>query len=218
MIGFALDARWTVPLMADGMSRWAYAVDAVDADLVARDPVGLIAASRSDDQAPLALLPYLAAERSVNEFDGAWPEARKRAVTRGSFAFHQAQGTRPALDRALTPLGYAVKAIEWFERELREPYTFRIRVDLQAEPWTARKRSEVIRVANAAKSAHTKLEALEYSRAAGPATLFVGGLVVRRRLLRIREVAVNIAVRVQGAVFLGTTLNSRRTLRIHPRP
>src|SRR5690606_8054037 len=99
---------------------WELAVEAVDADLVARDPVGLIAAARSVAEVPAPWLPYLAAERSVDEFTSAWPIERQRAVTAASFGMHQVKGTRPALVRALAPLGFDVSVIEWFEAEGRD--------------------------------------------------------------------------------------------------
>lgn len=209
---------WTVSLLPPGATPWERAVESVDADLVARDPLGLIPVARSDVDTPLSLLPYLAAERSVNEFDGAWSEARQRAVTRGSFAFHRVQGTRPALDRALTPLGYRIGVVEWFERiEYRRPYTFRITVDLDVEPWSREKRSQLIRVANGAKSLHTKLDAIELHRTIGPAIVAVGGLVTRRRTLHIRQVPVPITVRVTGFAQMGALLRVRRTIRVKPR-
>lgn len=211
------DPRWLATLLPSNSTPWERVLEGIDADLVSRDPVGLIRHARSVFECPLAWLPYLAAERSVNEYDGAWSEARQRAVVAGSFRFHQVQGTRPALDRALAPLGYRVRVVEWFERVQRRPYTFRLRLDLGVEPWTRGKRSEFIRVANGAKNAHTKLEAVEYSRVTGPAVMFVGGVVVRRRVLRIRQVPEQIALRFPAPVYVGAILTRRRTVRIRPR-
>src|SRR5699024_2950160 len=109
---------------------------------------------------PLQLLPYLAAERSVDEFTGDWTEERQRAVTAASFPLHQVKGTRPALDVALTPLGYDVHVVEWFEPTPNRPAdTFRIRVAIgDNEPWTLADYEILVRVANGAKNAHTLME------------------------------------------------------------
>jgi len=182
--------------------------------------VGLIPASRSDADAPLAWLPYLAAERSVNEFSSTWPEAQQRAVVAGSFALHQRLGTRNALDKALVPFGYQVRVVEWFEVEpRRDPYTFRIRVTLpDDEPWFASQRVPLIRIANGAKNAHTKLEAVSLKRNAPPTGVYVGAVARRRRVMRVGQVPKPTTMRVTNYTFIGAYTFKRRTIRVLPRP
>ncbi len=211
---------WTVSLLANGATPWERAVEAVDADLVARNPVGLVAASRSDANCPLPLLPYLAAERSVNEFSGDWSEARQRAVTAGSFRLHQVQGTRPALERALAPLGYDVRVVEWFEKAPRgRPNTFNIAVRIGGEEtWLARDRQAVIRAANDAKSAHTLLELLQVTREAPAARVYVGGYLRIERSLIVGQVPrVTELYPPDAYTFIGAVLVQRRTLIISAR-
>jgi len=205
---------WAVSVLPSSSSPWEQALDLTDADLVARDPVGLILAARSDAEAPLALLPYLAAERSVDEYSSAWPEARQRAVTAASFTVHRVKGTRPALDLALAPLGYANKVVEWFEVEpRRRPYTFRVRLTLPDDSWGRAQRGEIVRVANAAKNAHTKLEALELERGTPPATVHVGGAARRIRRIRIAQLPKPTTVRADACGWVGTHYRIRRTIR-----
>ena len=213
------DIAWTASLLPSNATPWERVIEAVDADLVARNPVVLIPLARSAADAPLELLPYLAAERSVDEFDGRWSEERQRAVTTGSFGYHRTQGTRPALERALNPLGYAVTVVEWFERVDAVPYTFTLSIRIGADqPYLASDAITLVRVVNRAKNAHTKLVALEPLREAPPAMIYVAGLPSLRRTIRVDQFPRLDEIRVSGFAFTGAALTRRRTLRINPRP
>lgn len=211
---------WTAAILPSNSTEWERVLDAVDADLVARDPVELIPDARSDANAPLEWLPYLAAERSVNEFSGTWPEAQQRAVTAGSFALHQRLGVRAAIDKAIAPFGYNVRVVEWFEVEPRRmPYTFRLRITIpDDEPWSASQRPPLIRIANGAKNAHTKLEAISLYRKAPPNGVYVGAVARRRRTMRVGQVPKPTTMRVTNHTFLGAFTWRRRTVRVLPRP
>ncbi len=214
------EEQWTASLPPPSSSTpWERALDAVDGDLAARDPVGLITAARSAKDVPLVWLPYLAADRSVDEFTSTWPEERQRAVVAGSFDFHKVKGARLSLDRALEPLGYTLSVTEWFEVEpYRDRYTFRIRVTIgDLEPWLISDRDTLTRVANGAKNLRSKLEAIEQVRNIRPANVYVGGVVVRRRKLTVGPVPRPSNINIKGHVFVGAAQVRRRTLIIPPR-
>lgn len=210
--------EWTHSLLPSNATPWERVLEAVDADLVARDPVALIPAARSAEQAPVALLPYLAAERSVDEFSGAWPQPRQRAVIAGSLAYHKVKGTRAALDRALSPLGYSVRVVEWFESSVwRPPYTFRINVRIAPDvSWTSEDRALLLRTANAAKNAHTLMAGIDIARRHS-GVVFVGAKFRRRRVLRVGQLPKPTTYRQSSLIFLGAVLHRRRTLRIGAR-
>lgn len=212
--------EWTVSLLPLNATAWERVVEAVDSDLVSRDPVGLIPAVRDVAATPLSHLPYLADERSVDEFSGNWPEDRQRAVISGSFAYHQVKGTRPALDRALLPLDYQVAVQEWFEAEPPlTAYTFTLKVELlNNRTWTPTDRAELVRLANNAKNAHTKLTKIELVRDAPPAAVYVAGKAFTRRVLRIREISNVTHLPASGLVFIAAALRTRRALRVNHRP
>lgn len=212
------EMRWTASLLPSNATRWERALEAVDADLVARTPVGLITASRSVMDCPLAWLPYLAAERSVDEFSSDWPEARQRAATEASLALHKVKGTRPSLDVALRPLGLSPQVAEWFETTGRQANTFRVAIDIDRDrTWGAGDRSELIRVVNGAKNLHTKLEVLDLRRRARPAALYLGGLPTFARTLRIGQHVRPNLHRQTSMVWVGATTIRHRTLRVGPR-
>lgn len=209
---------WTVTLLPANATAWERAVESADADLVARDPVDLVAASRFVAECPEPWLAYLAAERSVDEYSSAWPVQRRRAATAASFALHRVKGTRPALDRALRPLGYVSKTVEWFEVDPpRQPYTFRVSITIEQDRDWIGGRGEIIRVANSSKNAHTKLEAIEVRRDVGPATAFIGGLPVRRRTMRVGHQPLLEVLRRQSMTWIGAATIRRRTMRVGPR-
>lgn len=89
----------------------------VDMDVIRRS----VLASYS----PAGLLPWLAWDRSVDEYVDSWPEAVKRHVIRDSFPYHTIKGTPAALKRALAQLNFETTVTEWFEYG-GEPYLFRI--------------------------------------------------------------------------------------------
>ena len=61
------------------------------------------------DACPAPLLPWLAWALSVDLWDEAWPEVKKRAIIAESFALHRKKGTIHAIDRYLAYAGAELK-------------------------------------------------------------------------------------------------------------
>lgn len=76
----------------------------------------------SPQTCPEGILPWLAWALSVDEWDTAWPLAKKRAAVADSIAMHRRKGTIGALRRALESLGYEVEVDE----KTGTAYTFRL--------------------------------------------------------------------------------------------
>lgn len=215
----AFETQWVVALIPQRSSTpWETILDLVDADAVARDPAELIPASRSDESVPLVWLPYLAEERSVDEFDSGWPETRQRSVTRASMGVHQIKGTRPVMDRAMAPMEFVVKVVEWFEvTPRRQANTFRLSLTIEGDrTWTIDDAASLIRTANKTKNAHTKLEAIELRRNV-PGTIYVGGLFRRVERIRIGQLPDLETIRISGSVYVGAAVRVIQTLRVRPR-
>lgn len=64
---------------------------------------------------PEAALPFLAWAFSVDRWDSAWPIATKRAVVAASYEVHRRKGTIAAIRRAVEPLGYLIRVVEWHQ-------------------------------------------------------------------------------------------------------
>lgn len=83
------------------------------------------------DTIPANLLPWMAWAFSVDDWNNNWTEAEKRAVIKNSLYVHKHKGTLAAIKRAVEPLGYIIRIVEWFEdTPPAEPYTFRLEVGL----------------------------------------------------------------------------------------
>lgn len=65
---------------------------------------------------PAHLLPHLARQRSVDVWNDAWSDERKRAVIAASIQLHRIKGTRAAIELALDALGQQYEFLEWWEQ------------------------------------------------------------------------------------------------------
>lgn len=81
---------------------------------------------------PAELLPFLAWSFSVDRWNPAWPIATKRAVTAASYFVHRKKGTIGALRRAVEPLGFLIRVIEWWQTNPPGPRgSFRLEVGVR---------------------------------------------------------------------------------------
>ncbi|ASL75474.1 phage tail protein I [Ralstonia pseudosolanacearum] len=78
---------------------------------------------------PAELLPFLAWSFSVDRWNPSWPLATKRAVTAAAYFVHRKKGTIGALRRAVEPLGFLIRVIEWWQTNPPAPRgSFRLEV------------------------------------------------------------------------------------------
>ncbi len=127
----------------------------VDMDVIRRSVLANIS--------PAALLPWLAWDRSVDEYVDSWPESTKRAAVAGSFGYHKIKGTPGALKAALASLGFDTIVTEWFQYG-GAPYRFRVKVVKQDGASLTRAEYEALRrLIMSAKNARSMLDALETS-------------------------------------------------------
>ncbi len=102
------------------------AIEGADAAIVDLD-VGQIIRARSVADAPAAILPDLAWERSVDVWDPAWSDDVKRAVIDAAPEVHRHKGTVYAVKTALSALGVDAQVSEWWQASPRgTPYTFHV--------------------------------------------------------------------------------------------
>lgn len=96
--------------------------------------VSFIADLIDPETCPLALLPWLAWSVSVDVWDEAWSEERKRMVIGSSLAIHRMKGTRSAVRQAIEALSLTPEIAEWWEATpTARRGTFNIVLDLTAE-------------------------------------------------------------------------------------
>jgi len=127
----------------------------VDMDVIRRSVLA--------NMSPADLLPWLAWDRSVDEYLESWPEANKRAVIAGSFDYHRSKGTPYALKRSLANLDYDTDITEWFQYG-GDPYKFRVKIVKQGNSTLNREEMRALkRLINSAKNVRSMLDAIETS-------------------------------------------------------
>jgi len=91
------------------------------------------------DRTPAAFLPYLAADRAVNEWSTTAPEVEKRLTVKLAWPTARQAGTRQALENAAKGLQLSPEVRAWYEQKPPGvPYSFAVRA------WTELPYSEAI--------------------------------------------------------------------------
>lgn len=102
--------------------------------------------------APADFLPYLAADRGVNEWDAGAAEHEKRLTVALSWQIQRQAGTRKALSHAVESLGFMPNIAAWYEqRPQAHPYTFDVQAVIVRD-WSSGDHNRLIRRINAARS------------------------------------------------------------------
>ena len=149
--------RSVLPPNATDLER---AVETAAAERIEAIDLAIARTSRSAD-CPVELLPWLAHSFSVDVWDDAWPEARKRAVIARSISVHRRKGTLPALIEALELVfGAGASVEEWWEFG-GEPGTFRLTIPGFEGPAQV---ALLDRVVDSTKPSHAHLAGLRVSR------------------------------------------------------
>jgi len=79
-------------------------------------------------KAPAEFLPYLAADRGVNEWSAAAPESEKRLTVELAWPTKRQAGTRRALENAVRGLELVPEVTAWYARTPKgAPYSFTVR-------------------------------------------------------------------------------------------
>lgn len=79
-------------------------------------------------ETPAEFLPYLAADRGVNEWSAAAPESEKRLTVELAWPTKRQAGTRRALENAVRGLELIPEVTAWYERQpVGTPYSFSVR-------------------------------------------------------------------------------------------
>jgi phage tail P2-like protein len=80
---------------------------------------------------PVELLPWLAWGLSIDTWDPAWSEARKRIETARAIEIQRRKGTPAAVQAVLERFDELLELVEWFEAEPQlEPHRFRVSMPL----------------------------------------------------------------------------------------
>jgi phage tail P2-like protein len=89
-----------------------------------------IAEMKDPMRCPVDLLPFLAWEFNVDDWDSDWPTSLKRTVIASAIETHRYKGTRRAVLTALESVGVKAQIIEWHEQTPEGPAgTFKIQIN-----------------------------------------------------------------------------------------
>lgn len=135
-------------------------------------------------ECPAPLLPWLAWGMSVDTWDPAWSESKKRDVIEASFPLHRIKGTRAALERALAVIDEGISVEEWFEYG-GQPYRFRLTQNVPGfDAWSGHRLGLIYKTAVRAKNVRSWLESIRVRRVPVVGQLRVGAAVVIRARIR----------------------------------
>lgn len=79
-------------------------------------------------ETPASFLPYLAADRGVNEWSATAPDSEKRLTVELAWPTKRLAGTRVSLENAIRGLELIPDVVAWYEQSPKgSPYSFRVR-------------------------------------------------------------------------------------------
>ncbi len=104
------------------------------------------------DSCPAIILPWLAQQFGVTEWNTEWSEARQRAFIRATIETQRYRGTIGAVNIPLSALGYNVEIVEY-----AGTFTFDILVDTEGRELTQADFSEITRIVFTQKNVRSHL-------------------------------------------------------------
>ena len=165
------------------------------------------------DRTPAAFLPYLAADRAVNEWSTTAPEAEKRLTIKLAWPTARQAGTRQALENAAKGLQLSPEVRAWYEQKPPGvPYSFAVRA------WTELPYSEVIDARLDRRLADAKSERDILSISVGLSASgrhFLGAATLCGELTTIYP-RVLAGVEASGRAFVAAALYSVETTTLYP--
>ncbi|MFT0892228.1 phage tail protein I [Pseudochelatococcus sp. G4_1912] len=162
------------------------------------------------ERCPAVLLPWLAWEWSVDEWQRDWPEETQRAVIAASWGFHAVKGSAGAMQIAIGALGYGIEVTEWWQTvPPREPYTYRYKLTSPfGRPWTDSEVKSIERISLRAKNVRSWLEAVEMHVSGANVPVNCGAVV--RSHIRVSPVTDPVTqLGARASLFAGVAVRSR---------
>ena len=200
------------PLLPANSTDLEVALAELDASRIGGLDAQIIWRIHSIDETPEEFLPFLAWERSVDQWDPAWPIEVKREVVRSAYEVHRYKGTAWGVERAIEATGFGAKVEEWFEYD-GDPYKFRLTINLSAtQSWTGSEQNILVRTALKSKNGRSFLEYISLRRTSA-ASLYVGGFISAVRRTFIGAEAERL-VSTDGYLFIGGYLTSRQHIQL----
>ncbi len=155
---------------------------------ISRLPVEVVRQSHDPMTCPVALLPWLAAHRGVDEWDDAWPEAVQRQVVALSYQTLAHRGTRGAMVAMLRAMGLASVSYQNAWEYGGAPYCFRLDLGIDAVTVFGLADAELLeRVIVRTKAARSFCDGLTISRPLGPGQKGLVGVLTLVTIMSLFE-------------------------------
>lgn len=164
---------------------------------------------------PVALLPWLAWALSVDEWDSTWTEAQKRGAVASAIAIHRRKGTRGALNRAISALGYSIRVVEWWEEAPEgQPGTFRVLIEIDDRGVDDSLIRSLERIVLKTKNTRSHLAGITMAgRSAGH--VYVGAHLMSGDVVTV-DPWMPASVSSQGALYVGGCFALYETVTVNP--
>lgn len=203
-------------MLPDGVPR-ERALLAAELARLARKKPEVIATIWDPWACPAALLPWLAWALSVDVWDPAWSEAKKRKVIAASPLVHRLKGTVGAIKRALAAFDVDARIVEWWE-EVPSARRGTFRVDLiyraGGPEFDATVQAQSIAAVRAAKPKSRVFTSRAVVQARGPVHV---GAIAQVEIGAIAHPYAFDGATVSGPVYVGATAVALLTATAHPR-
>ncbi|KAF2407788.1 phage tail protein, P2 protein I family [Pseudomonas antarctica] len=162
---------------------------------------------------PADFLPYLAADRGVNEWSATAPEVEKRATVKLAWPTARQAGTRKALENAAKGLQLIPEVRAWYEQSPRgKPYSFAIRAFSEL-PYSEEIDARLDRRLAEAKSERDIFTVTVGLSAFGRHS--IGAATVCGELTTIYPIVIQ-GLEASGVVFMAAGLYTVETVTIYP--
>lgn len=166
-----------VSILPKNASKLELAVESVTGKIEAFQTQTKIADLWNPQTCPEAFLPWLAWTLHVDNWDDkSLSLEQKREMIKASYGVHTIKGTVGAVRKALAPLKYDMKIVEWFE-EKKKPYTFRIAVDVNGKKIDTAIFTQIQSIVEETKNIRSHLTGIELI-ASTTCPFYVGGMSV----------------------------------------
>ncbi|XPV77932.1 MAG: phage tail protein I [Desulfovibrio sp.] len=168
------------------------------------------------DTCPKDLLPWLAWALSVDHWDSSWSEEQQRQAVKESVWIHRHKGTRGAVNRAVSALGYKIQIKEWFEQEPQgAPGTFSVDIEVDDRGVTPVLLSSITSTVMTAKNVRSHLSGLNMALASR-GSMKIGGAVTSGSVLTVMPWYPK-NHDLSGSLFMGGVCASYTTITVHSR-
>lgn len=140
---------------------------------------------KNAETCPIELLPWLAWENAIANWDTDWTESQQRDVVKNAALVNKTRGTPGAVKRALASLDVATDIVEWFEDDPKaDPYTFR--ATIHGNNITQDQIAEVSAQIASVKNARSYLTGIMINEQKVSGTCYIGGAFYVRQSVTIK--------------------------------